>query len=87
MIPDVVEVKYITDSRVWLRFDDGLRGELDLAQFMKFDGIFEALKDKTTFASVFVNSELGTICWPNGADVAPELLYDKLRSQPGTMSA
>ena len=85
MIPDVVEVKYLADSRIWLRFDDGLQGELDLSKVIRFDGFFEPLKEKTLFAAVFVNRDMGTICWPNGADLAPELLHEKLLSQGGTL--
>jgi hypothetical protein len=39
-------------------------------------GVFEALKDPAYFAKAFVDDELGTVCWPNGVDIAPERLYE-----------
>jgi hypothetical protein len=41
--------------------------------------VFEPLKDKDQFAKFMLHDELATIVWPNGADFAPEFLYQKLR--------
>jgi hypothetical protein len=38
--------------------------------------VFEPLKDPEYFAKAFVDEELGTVCWPNGADLSPEWLYE-----------
>ncbi len=75
---DVVEVKFVRDHIVWLRFEDGAEGEIDLAKSLR-GPVFEPLQDPAFFARVRVNPELGTIVWPNGADIAPETLYAKLR--------
>jgi hypothetical protein len=78
MIPRVIDAKYIKDYTLYLRFSDGSNGEVDLEQ--KLDGeIFEPLRDITYFKYFTVNYELHTVVWPNGADFAPEFLYEKLQ--------
>src|SRR3989449_6697445 len=83
-IKDVVEVRPLGGHRLYLKFDDGVHGEVDVAQFVRFDGVFEELRDPARFAEVRVDPDLGTICWPNGADLAPDMLYAKItgRSLP-----
>ena len=77
MLPKLQEVKYQGDYRVWLRFSDGLEGEIDLEQEL-WGEVFQPLKDKSRFAELALDKELGTIVWPNGGDFAPEFLYQKL---------
>jgi hypothetical protein len=72
---DVIEVKYVNGYTVWLRFEDGTEGEVDLASELH-GPVFEPLQDATYFARVRVNPDTGTIEWPNGADFAPEFLYE-----------
>lgn len=79
MLVDVIEAHYCADYRIFIKFEDGLAGEVDLRPRLKFTGIFAPLRDKKLFALVAVNPDLGTICWPNGADVAPETLYALLK--------
>ncbi|MBX9877692.1 MAG: DUF2442 domain-containing protein [Candidatus Obscuribacterales bacterium] len=78
MLKDVIEVKPLGDYRLFVRFEDNVSGEIDLAELIQFNGVFEPLLDTCKFQEVSVSKELGTICWPNGADVAPEVLYEKL---------
>jgi hypothetical protein len=74
---DVVEVRYVRDYVLWLRFQDGTVGEVDLRP--SFRGpVFEPLRDLEYFKQVRIDPEIGTIVWPNGADVAPETLYDRV---------
>jgi hypothetical protein len=75
VLRDVVEVKPLGGKRVFLRFEDGVTGEIDLAGFVEFTGVFAPLADEREFAKVRVDPDLGTIVWPNGADLAPEMLY------------
>ena len=77
MLIDVIEAKYVRDFTVWVRFEDGTEGELDLSEEL-YGPIFEPLRDVSYFKQVKVNPELGTIVWPNGADLAPEFLYEKI---------
>ena len=75
MMQDVVEVRFVKDKILYLRFDDGTEGNVDLAMHIKFTRIFAPLCDEKIFKSVFVNQEAGTICWPNDADLCPDTLY------------
>jgi hypothetical protein len=74
---EVVQVRYVRDYTIWLRFTDGLEGELDLSGEL-WGEVFEPLKDKALFAQVGLYEYGVTICWPNGADLAPEFLYEQL---------
>ncbi len=77
MLIDVIEAKYVRDFTVWVKFEDGTEGELDLSEEL-YGPIFEPLRDVSYFKQLKVNPELGTIVWPNGADLAPEFLYEKI---------
>jgi hypothetical protein len=77
MLPKLQEAKYQGDYRIWLRFDDGIEGEVDLENELWGD-VFLPLKDKARFSEFLVDEELETIVWPNGADLAPEFLYQQL---------
>ena len=57
-----------------LEFTDGSARTLDMEPYLK-GPIFEPLRrDIALFRSVRVDEELGTIVWPNGADVCPDVL-------------
>ncbi len=75
---DIVEVKVIKDHILSLKFQDGKEGKIDIAKMIDFVGIFEPLKNKEYFAQVYVNSDIGTICWENGADISPVFLYKNI---------
>jgi hypothetical protein len=77
MLPKLLEAKYQGDYRVWLKFEDGIEGEVDLEKEL-WGEVFQPLKDKVRFAELSVNEELETLVWPNGADFAPEFLYQQL---------
>ena len=80
---DVVEVRHLGRYRVYLRFEDGTSGELDLgAVISSFTGVFAPLADEAEFAKVRVERDLGTIVWPNGTDLCPDVLYSKLTGKP-----
>lgn len=74
---DVIEARHIGNYTVWLRFEDGTAGEVDLSAEL-WGPIFEPLKDKAFFSRLYVNVDTGTIEWPNKADFAPEFLYEKV---------
>ena len=76
-VPRVVQARAVAAFRLFLSFDDGVAGELDLASRLR-GPVFEPLKDERYFAQASVNHELGTVVWPNGADFAPEVLHDEL---------
>lgn len=78
MIPKILEVRYIADYRIWLRFADGVEGEVNLESEL-WGEVFAPLKDKSEFSKCYLNQELETVVWSGGADFAPEFLYAKLR--------
>ena len=82
MLKDVVEVRALGGHRVHLCFEDGVQGDLDLGRVIEFRGVFEALEDPREFAKVRVDPELGTIAWPNGADLDPDVLYAVITGRP-----
>ena len=86
MLPKVIDVRYAGDYRVWLRFADGLSGEIDLAAEL-WGPVFEPLQDKEQFARVRADPDLDTIVWPNGADLSPEWLYSALQRALSRRSA
>jgi Protein of unknown function (DUF2442) len=86
MIPRVTDARHAGGYRVWLRFADGLSGEIDLEHEL-WGPVFLPLKDKAAFAKLRAEPELGTVVWPNGADFAPEFLYDELKTVLAATSA
>jgi hypothetical protein len=82
MLKDVVEVRPLGGYRVHIRFEDGVQGELDLGRLIRFRGVFAGLRDEQEFARVRVDPELGTIAWPNGADLDPDVLYAEVTGTP-----
>jgi hypothetical protein len=82
MLRDITSVRLLGGYRLALEFDDGTSGEVDLAMVLHFTGVFEPLRDPENFARVVVNEDLGTICWPNGADLDPNVLYSRMTGEP-----
>jgi hypothetical protein len=73
----VLEARHVKDYVVWVRFNDGTQGNVDLAD--ELDGaVFEPLKDPAYFVRFEVHPEIHTLAWPNGADFAPEFLHHKV---------
>jgi hypothetical protein len=76
-MPEIVHVTSVAalgDHRLRLAFADGAEGEIDLSGW-NWRGVFEPLADPDYFRRVALDEELGTIVWPNGADLAPETLH------------
>ncbi|MGD7036138.1 DUF2442 domain-containing protein [Methylotuvimicrobium buryatense] len=74
MILHITDVVYLDDYRIKLVFNDGLSGVADLRNAL-WGEMFEPLLDPNNFSQIRLNPELGTVSWPNGADLAPEFLY------------
>ncbi|VEN73159.1 conserved hypothetical protein [Candidatus Desulfarcum epimagneticum] len=75
MFTHVIEAKYIDGYKVWLSFNDGARGEIDLSSEL-YGEIFEPLKDISFFKSFSLEGH--TLSWRNGADFAPEFLRENI---------
>jgi hypothetical protein len=71
----VRSVATLSGFRVRLGFSDGTDRELDLDEYLH-GPIFEPIRsDPARFREVAVDPRAGTICWPNGADIDPDVLY------------
>lgn len=79
---DVCDVDVLGHYRLRLTFSDGLIGDVDLSYLGGQEGVFAALHDPAYFAQVRVDAEIGTVAWPNGADLAPEVLYERASAHP-----
>lgn len=78
MMIRVTDARLVRDFVVWVRFNDGSEGEVDLSN--ELDGpVFEPLKDPKVFAQFKVDRDVHTLVWPNGADLAPEFLHEHAR--------
>ncbi|MGA2229642.1 MAG: DUF2442 domain-containing protein [Tepidisphaeraceae bacterium] len=83
MFPDVKSVRYLHDYRLELMFTDGITGHVDFAPWIiGRGGVFAPLQDMAYFARVSVNSDIGTIVWPNDVDFDPEVLYSHITGKP-----
>ncbi len=92
---DPIAVEPRDGYRVWVRYEDGVEGELDLSH-LAGKGVFKAWDDRAYFESVHINGEGGCVCWgalPGGdmeIDIAPETGYAQLlgitREQIAAMS-
>ena len=73
---EVINIKYRGKYVYSIKFDDGVEGDVDFSEYLSKGPVFQALKDSKVFSKATV--EGGTIYWPNGADIAPETLYQKI---------
>ena len=78
---EVVSIKYIDSFIYHLVFDDGIKGDIDFSRYLSKGTVFDPLKEKSFFKTARI--EGGTIAWPNGADVAPETLYELIVASKG----
>jgi hypothetical protein len=74
MLYRITEVEPRSSYRVWIRFEDGTEGEVDLSDLVG-KGVFSAWEDSREFDKVYIDEKTGTIAWPGGIDLAPDGLY------------
>ena len=74
MTPDVTGVRVLHPYVIEVTFADGVQRRIDVAPEM-YGPVFEPLHDPAYFEQVHVDPDVGTIVWPNGADLSPEFLY------------
>lgn len=79
MLPRLVEARYVGGYRIHLGFSDGAQGVIDLEGEL-WGEVFEPLRDQQRFQAFRLDPELQTIVWANGADLAPEYLYERARA-------
>ncbi len=76
---DVIKIEYKGGFVYHVVFDDGKSGDMDFSEYIGKGPVFEPLRDMSFFKKATI--EGGTISWPNGADIAPETLYEKINRQ------
>jgi uncharacterized protein DUF2442 len=76
-LPMVIQAEYRGGFKIRVVFNDGVAETIDFSEWL-VGPIFEPLKHPAYFASFFIDG--GTIAWPNGADIAPETLYERAKS-------
>ena len=77
MTPRITQISYAGGYRIAVSFEDGTHGEIDLESEL-WGEMFEPLRDPDRFRAFRLDPELHTIVWPNGADLAPEFLYEQV---------
>lgn len=82
MLKDIVSCEPLNAYRLRLNFEDGVNGVVDVTSLVTFQDVFAPLKDPTYFQLAHVNPELGTVVWPNGADLDPDVLYALVSGDP-----
>jgi hypothetical protein len=80
-LPVVVGVAVLGEHVLRLLFSDGTVGDVDFTQ-ERWIGVLEPLNDPEYFAQVRIDTEAGTIAWPDGIDLAPEPLYEQAHAHP-----
>jgi hypothetical protein len=79
LTPDIVEASVVRYGVVKLTFSDGLSGEVEIIQRM-WGPVFKRARTEEGFAQLYVDVESGTIAWPGDVDLAPDTLYERVRT-------
>jgi Protein of unknown function (DUF2442) len=79
LTPDISAVEVVRHGVLRLTFTDGLSGEVDVLDRMR-GPVFGSARTPEGFAEAKTDSESGTVVWPGGADLAPDTLYERVRS-------
>jgi hypothetical protein len=82
LLSDICGVEVLGHYRLRLTFSDGLVGDVDLSHLAEREGVFTPFRDPAFFAQVRVDPEIGTVTWPNGVDLAPEVLHEQAAAHP-----
>jgi len=75
MYYDLTEVKVLDGCKVFVHFEDGKKGVVDLSAIIDQGGLFRKLRDRAVFEQAFIDRDWAVLCWPGGIDIAPETLY------------
>ncbi len=77
-LDDVTSIEYREGYIYRITFDDGMSGDVDFTEYLDLGPVFGPLRDLAYFRQARI--EGGTIAWPNGADIAPETLYERIEA-------
>jgi hypothetical protein len=76
-LPSVTRAEHRGGYAIHVTFNDGVNAVVDFARWLN-GPVFEPVRDPAYFPRFFI--EGGTVTWPNGADIAPETLYEQAKS-------
>ena len=76
----VIDVRAQEPYLIWVRFDDGAEGTIDLIPLIG-KGVFAKLADPKVFAQVYIDPVTHTVAWPQGIDLCPDSLYEDICKQ------
>jgi hypothetical protein len=76
-LPTVIRAEYRGEFRIYVTFNNGVENTIDFSDWL-VGPVFEPLKDPGYFKRFFLDG--GTVAWPNGADIAPETLYERAKA-------
>jgi uncharacterized protein DUF2442 len=79
LTPDITTAEVVRHGVLRLTFADGLSGEVDVLDRMR-GPVFEVARTPEGFNRVKADPETGTVIWPGDADLAPDTLYERIRS-------
>jgi hypothetical protein len=79
LTPDITEARVVRHGVLALTFADGLQGEVEVLDRMR-GPVFAEARTPAGFAKMTVDPETGTVTWPDGADLAPDTLYVRVRT-------
>lgn len=83
MFPRICAVRHLRDFQLELTFTDGTEALLDFEErVVGRGGVFRGLEDIDFFKRVEVDAEAGTLVWPNGVDLDPDVLYSEATGTP-----
>jgi hypothetical protein len=74
----LIDANYAGDYKIHVSFKDGTSADIDISDQL-WGELFEPLKEKSFFGKLKFDDEIRTVVWPNGADLAPEFLYERAR--------
>jgi hypothetical protein len=79
LTPDIITARVVRHGVLALGFADGVAGEVEVLDRMR-GAVFEQARTPAGFGAVSVDAETGTVVWPGGADLAPDTLYERVRT-------
>jgi Protein of unknown function (DUF2442) len=79
LTPDITEAVVVRHGVLRLVFADGLKGQVEVLDRMH-GPVFDDARTPEGFAKVTIDRETGTVTWPGGADLAPDTLYERVRT-------
>ncbi len=79
LTPDITNARAVRHGVLALTFADGLQGEVAVLERMR-GSVFDQARTPEGFTKVQVDGETGTVTWPGGADLAPDTLYERVRT-------